>query len=343
MFNYYSDMSIDRNMIVKLHQDGDSNSFIAKKLGYRRETVWKVVQKFKETGSTSNRPGQGRKRSVRTPQLVKNTREKLRRNPRRSASKLAEEAGVSQTSLRRLLKNDLKTFPYKLQKRHELTPFHLNMRLKRSREILKRIKSGTLSNLVFTDEKKFDVQQSVNHQNDRVWTRNGLTNSRRVTRRQNPSSVMVWAAITATGRSPFVFIPSGVKINSQRYISDILSSHLLPWAETHFNGAPWTLQQDSAPSHASKMTQNWIKAKIPSFLSKDEWPSRSPDLNPLDFSLWAILESKVCQTPHDSVKSLKSKLQREWAAIPQGTVRACCEAFQSRLRAVIQNKGGHIE
>jgi hypothetical protein len=51
--------------------------------------VWKVVKKFKQTGETCNQPGQGRKRSVWTKQLVKNTKEELRRNPRRSAAKLA--------------------------------------------------------------------------------------------------------------------------------------------------------------------------------------------------------------------------------------------------------------
>ena len=68
-----------------------SNSCIAKKLHIRRETVWKVVKKFKETGETCNRPGQGRKRTVRTKRLVKNTREKLRRNSLRSAAKMAVE------------------------------------------------------------------------------------------------------------------------------------------------------------------------------------------------------------------------------------------------------------
>ena len=122
---------------------------------------------------------------------------------------------------------------------------------------------------------------------------------------------------TVTGRSRLVFIPSGVKINSQRYISEILSSQLLPWAESHFSSVDTStgFRRFTRFKNDSKLA----KAKIPSFLSKDEWPSRSPDLNPLDFSLWAILESKACKTPHDSVKSLKSKLQREWAEIPQET------------------------
>ena len=81
---------------------------------------------------------------------------------------------------------------------------------------------------------------------------------------------MVWAAVTTTGRSPFVFVPARLKLNSQRYISDILEAELLAWARKHSDGAPRTLQQDSAPSHGSKMTQSWIQAHIPAFIGKDE-------------------------------------------------------------------------
>ena len=56
--------------------------------------------------------------------MIKNTREKLGANPRRSATKLAAEAGISQTSMRRILKKDFKIFPYKMQKHHKLTPTH---------------------------------------------------------------------------------------------------------------------------------------------------------------------------------------------------------------------------
>ena len=49
----------------------------------------------------------------------------------------------------------------------------------------------------------------------------------------------------------------------------ILEAELRPWAHKHFDDAPWTLQQDSAPSHGSKMTQSWIQDHIPVFISKD--------------------------------------------------------------------------
>ena len=271
--------------------------------------------------------------------VVKNTRERLRRNLRRYAAKMAAEAGISQISMRRILKEDLRTYPYKMQKTHELSTTHKRLKLDRRQHILNLMKDGSVSNLVLTDEKKFDVEQCLNHQNDRVWSRDGSVDGRRVGRSQNPVYAMMWAAITATGRSPLVFVPSIVKLSSQGYISDILKAELLPWTRKHFDGAPWTLQRDSAPSHGSKMTQSWILTQIPAFISKDEWPSRSKNLNPLDFSVWSILVGKVCRTPHDSMDNLKLELQREWALIPQEVLRASCEAFQSRLKSVIKNKG----
>ena len=217
------------------------------------------------------------------------------------------------------------------------------MRAKKCRKLLQDIAKGTLLNLVFTDEKKFDFQQTVNQKNNRVWASLSKTEGRIITRCQNPQSVMVWAAVTATGRSLLLFVPTGMKLNSEQYISDILEGCLLPWAEQHFKDKPWTIQQDLAPSHGSKFTQSWILRKIPSFISKEDWPAQSPDLNPLDYSIWSILEKRVCSTPHQTLESLKAKLMKEWDAIPQEMLRAACNLFPDRLKAIVKNKGTYIE
>lgn len=48
--------------------------------------------------------------------------------------------------------------------------------------------------------------------------------SRIVMQRQTAQSIMVWAAVTTTGRSRLVVVLSGVKLNSERYISLILET-----------------------------------------------------------------------------------------------------------------------
>ena len=68
----------------------------------------------------------------------------------------------------RMMKDDFGKKPYKMLHRHELTEHHKRMRMERNRQILDEIDKGTLPNLVFTEEEKFDIQQVVNQQNDRV-------------------------------------------------------------------------------------------------------------------------------------------------------------------------------
>ena len=99
--------------------------------------------------------------------------------------------------------------PYKMLHRHELTEHHMRMRIERSRQILDEIDQGTLPNLVFTEEKKFDIQQVVNQQINRVWGSSSSVKGKIATRRQYPQPVMIWAAVTPLGRSPLVFVPSG--------------------------------------------------------------------------------------------------------------------------------------
>ncbi|KAF2367423.1 hypothetical protein FHG87_001820 [Trinorchestia longiramus] len=86
-----------------------------------------------------------------------------------------------------------------------------------------------------------------------------------------------------------------------------------------------------------------IQRNIPAFISKDVWPAKSPDLNPMDFSIWFILEKWILATPHTSLESLKARLRREREAIPQEQIRAACDAFVNRLKAVVHNKGGYNE
>ena len=92
-------MSIDRNIVIKLYKSGESNSEIAKWLRMNRITVWKIIKKFQEIETTLDLEGQGQKQTVHTPQLIKNTREKLRCNSCRSCRNLAAAAGVGKSTM----------------------------------------------------------------------------------------------------------------------------------------------------------------------------------------------------------------------------------------------------
>ena len=199
--------------------------------------------------------------------------------------------------------------------------------------------------IVFSDEKLFTVEAKFNLQNDRVLAQkcdNIPEHLKTVYHQQKPALVMVWAAFSKTCKSPLAFIKQGMKLNTSVYIENIL----IPASQTmkkHFGNKNFTFQQDGAPSHMSRKTQVWCRANFMNFWSKEMWPPASPDLNPLDFNIWLILEAKACAKTQNNIEGLKVSLKKAWAKIPQEKLCISVESFRGRLKRVVKAKGGHIE
>ena len=118
------------------------------------------------------------------------------------------------------------------------------------------------------------------------------------------------------------------------------------------NWNDWTFQQDSAPSHASinenkekfkVPTQTWLNDHFSDFIKKDEWSASSPDLNPLDYSIWSLLEADVNAEEHNSVESLKNAISEAFERLPMEVINQAVDNWMKRLDAVIKAKGGHFD
>ncbi len=81
------------------------------------------------------------------------------------------------------------------------------------------------------------------------------------------------------------------------------------------------------------------------FLAKHEWPSHSPDLNPLDFAGWDTLKREVCdKNGSSSLEALRLKVRAKWESLfPAQEVRRLCEKFQPRLERCVARHGDYIE
>jgi len=329
----------NRAAIIDLYQKGFAQAEIVRRLLVPQRTVSHAIKRFNELGTDADRAGRGRKRTVCTSKNKKIIKKRLQRNPRRSVRKMAKETGISRTSVQRMVEDDLDMKAYKHREVQFLTPANKKVRLQRCKKLLERAE-GKL--MLFTDEKIFTVEPVLNRQNDRIYSTVSPGESRLVGRRQHPASVMVWAGICVTGKTPLVFVEKGAKIDQKYYIEEILEKEVLPWSEEHFE-EDWIFQQDSAPAHRAKRTQAWCEENFPDFLTVKEWPPYSPDLNPMDYSVWSILESRVCTTRFSSVAALKKKLLQEWDKITVEELRPICENFEKRLKLCIKAKGGYFE
>lgn len=71
-------------------------------------------------------------------------------------------------------------------------------------------------------------------------------------------------------------------------------------------------------------------------------PPSSPDLNPLDFSIWGYMVQKLQNHKFTSLEAFKKGIEKIWNEIHIDVVRAACSAFDGRLKQVVAAKGDSI-
>uniref|UniRef100_A0A914EPI5 Transposase n=1 Tax=Acrobeloides nanus TaxID=290746 RepID=A0A914EPI5_9BILA len=173
--------------------------------------------------------------------MIRTTKRKVQRGED-NKRKIAREEGISERTVRRIVKEDMKSKSYKKQEAHFLDEDMMKVRKQRCQTLLRRFQNDSHRSIVFSDEKMFTIEEKFNKQNNRIIARNieeANQRGRIVKRRAFSKSVMVWAAITSDGKSPLVFVEPGVKVKSQYYREQILDRVLLPWARRHFGRRHW--------------------------------------------------------------------------------------------------------
>lgn len=336
---------------------GLDNGQITNLLKISRNIVSSVRKKFNNFQGTSTKEREtaccGRKikvphRSVRSPEFLDDLKSQIDAEPTRSMRSLAKERGCSEKTVRNAVHKDFKYKSYKFRPRHFLTPTHEEKRLQRSAIIREKIESYPL--IFFSDEKKFVAAQLYNHQNDRFLT-DRPQDVPAVFRELQPQSVMMLGVVSNEGDfMPPVFYPKKDPGQSRRGMSakdyiKVLRVNVIPWMNTVANGRPYLFQQDSATCHSAKLTQKFLSEKLPnnaSFITKEEWPSRSPDLNPLDYHVWAEMVRTTNYRRYETEGELKDAIIHAVANFNKDGLKKACQRFDDKLAQCIAMGGKHV-
>ena len=82
--------------------------------------------------------------------------------------------------------------------------------------------------------------------------------------------------------------------------------------------------------HAT-LSLSWSERRRTSLLQ--HWPPNSQDLNPVDYSIWSVLQEKVYHSRITDLEELKTHLIGEWAQRDQSIVDTAIGQWRSRLHA----------
>lgn len=340
-----------KRVIDALKNSSQSNRRIAERFRIGEATVRRYRKKLEGNEDLTPKKRSGRPRSILTVEKKAQLEALRQENNTRSLRQYAEVAGVSHVNVFRHFREDGVT-TCRRPSAPLLTAKQRNQRIERSIHLLSRLKHG-MSVIWYTDEKNFTQVPFVNRTSCvRVKTDEERIASR-VQKVKHPQSVMVFGLIGSDGKKmPLIFFERGFRLNAAAYLNVL--EQVASWIRVQYpelidsDGKPvkeWkcAFQQDSAPAHTARSVQQWLinffgKNRV---WKKEEWPASSPDLNPLDFSVWNQLQRKACKNFHSTIDELKADIATAWETeLTPDYLRRTCGGVRRRLELVAGRSPG---
>ena len=157
--------------------------------------------------------------------------------------------------------------------------------------------------------------------------------------------MIFWAAISGNKLVEPFRVADGVKMTAKIYI-DVIKKHLVPWHKKKNLSfrKKMVFMHDNAPSHAARLTTEYLQSVFARHGKIMQWPACSPDLNPIE-NQWSILKRKL----YSSGRQYTSK-NDHWNAVLTAAKDISSDDFESltssmdqRLFSLIHKNGNYIQ
>ncbi|GFV58033.1 transposable element Tcb2 transposase [Trichonephila clavipes] len=127
-------------------------------------------------------------------------------------------------------------------------------------------------------------------------------------------------------------------VNGTRYCNEILLPYVLLFRGAM--GLQFLFMDDNAPCHRTVAAEQLLESED---IERMDWPTRSPDLNPIEH-VWDYLGRRLtaCTLPPVTLRELRLALQDEWAAMPQQLIDTLILSMGRRYETCLAVRGDHI-
>ena len=310
-----------------------------------RTTIWRLVKRFEEFGTVADKPRSGRPKTSMTEENLQTLAQTFVENSNQSAKRVSLQLQIPRTSLRRLMKS-LKLHVYRPRLFQALNEDDFDRRMEFAEwfQVMSEADPNFSRSILWTDEATFKTNGLVNRHNCVYYDFENPNIV--VTQELNAPGVCVWGGICSyTIIGPYFHDGT---VNGPKYLEMLQEVKIELDNNDIFRGKRIIWQQDGAPCHYATDVRNFLNENFDEWIGrrgKTEWPPRSPDLTPCDFSMWGVLKDRVYKTKIRNLDHLKERIEEEFQILSQDHTYLynATNAVKKRCEAVIQAEGHHFE
>lgn len=310
-----------------------------------RLTVYRLRDKFEQTGSIHNAPRSGRPITVTTRENEFKVAQAFTQSPKKSKYRASSELGIERRSLGRLMNRaSLKMYTPRLI--HGLLEDDSDRRLQFSENILSEELEGNgiLNKIVWSDEANFKLSGAVNRHNCVYYA----TENPRITieKQLNQPGVTVWAGLSCKGVVGPIILHTSI---DQTVYLNMLQDTIIPQVREQYQNDDFYFQQERAPPHFALTVRALLDLKFPNrwigHRGAIDWLPRSPDLTPMDFFFWGTVKDKVFARKPRTVESMIQFILEACQEIDadKDLCSRVCISVRSRLEECVNADGKQFE
>lgn len=324
---------VERAAIVTLHQVGWTGRDIAEELHCSENSVSLWWNRWKECRSLEDKERSGRPR-ITNDETDEKINEYSTEHEDHPARVVLRELGlhVNWRTVRRRM-NEAGLYSHVKRHQEELDEEHRRKRVQWAKDYLHWTEEEWAT-VMWSDHKLFTlghhgreyVNCPIGHSRDPKYIHYT---------EKLEGAVWLWGSICQQGLGHGELYLG--ELTAAHYQS-ILSLNLRRSAHVFWPNSHWWYQQDNATPHTAGTTSFWFNRNG---IDCIDWPSRSPDLNPIE-NLWGDLERRVYAHNPRTMEELEHWIAIEWADTNLDYISAICSNMRKRLELVIAYEGYRI-